>query len=95
MILYISLLSSDASGKCTWKHHRFQSRILLESVALSSQCLISEEVAFLKLAAKRPADFIPRWCLDLDKGRKENKGKLSVTQRPMTFGEKMVPMGPS
>lgn len=60
MILYLSLLSSDAHGKCTWKHHRFQSGILLESVALSSQCLISEEVAFLKLAAKRPADFIPR-----------------------------------
>lgn len=44
-----------------WKHHRFHSGILLDSVAVASQWLISEEVAFLKLAAKRPADFIPCW----------------------------------
>lgn len=44
-----------------WKHHRFHSGILLDSVAVASQWLISEEVAFLKLAAKHPADFIPCW----------------------------------
>lgn len=61
-ILYISLLSFDSSRKCTWKHQRFHSGISSDSVAVPSQCLISEEVAFLKLAAKHPADFIPCWC---------------------------------
>lgn len=39
----------------------FHNGILSDSMAISFQCLISEEVAFLKLAANCPADFIPHW----------------------------------
>lgn len=48
MILYISLLSSDSSRKRTWKHQKILSRISSDSVAVSSQGLISEDVASAK-----------------------------------------------
>lgn len=46
-----------------------------QTISVSSQYLITEEVAFLKLAAKCPADFIPphwQW-LDLVKDRGKTK----------------------
>lgn len=48
MILCVSLLSSDSSRKRTWKHQKIPSRISSDSVAVSSQGLISEDVASSK-----------------------------------------------
>lgn len=48
MILCISLLSSDSSRKRTWKHQKIPSRISSDSAAVSSQGLISEDVASSK-----------------------------------------------
>lgn len=64
-------------------------------MAVSSQYLIREDVAFLKLAAKHNADSLLAW-LDHGKDRKENKGKSLVTQSfcDIQKTEKIVPMGP-
>lgn len=95
MILYISLLSSDSSGKCMWKHHRFHSRISLDSVAVTSQYLISEEVAFWSwlpsvLLILFPAGMVGSW-----QGQEGKERKAVCDPEACDFWGKMFPMGPS